>query len=616
MNAPELDLQAIRVRTFTRWVDDGSKHLPRELVVEVRGHATSLDDAVAKFANVARPIATMVGFVANVRVGPLEVLLAYAWAPTGQEREFLQTFIADERGALTEGRIIQTRLLEAACLAYITVPTDSARISRALRHYELALRDWYIGGEWLALNHLWIAAENLTKAVIRKIVAATGKSEEDLAHDHGLATDDPQRPRWKALLGARIREKVIFRGDTETYKAANDASNGLEHGIWELDRIAKQAIMCADKTFQYIRRTIIGLLDVPATLADELNNIALKDVQSMRKVVRGQLTGTAEDPALEGERYPRLEWSTGTESVVREGSAFRMRQRERMTVRVHPDVGFRLERLEVHGRLENGQAPIQVSGEEVSVDHTPGSPVSTLLESVMPLVEQATASGEYARHTQASMFAFNMFGQAVAFFQSIHVLVGARQPVEALPALRGLGILSARFEQMDAPDGPCLGVAVRGVLDALANFGADAELVETRQREILTVAQAQAVVVPAELVGPETTAICRSLEMEMKFATWAADGTYGTAGLHLQRVDSEHLGFHVTLDPGPLTELVATAAVIAMLQLLGHAVSLFGWNLEHDQLNQLLGQARAVNESAAQLHLFPAGSGDLGTDSG
>ena len=41
---------------------------PRELIVEVRGPAPSLDEAVMKFATIARPIATMAGFVANVQV--------------------------------------------------------------------------------------------------------------------------------------------------------------------------------------------------------------------------------------------------------------------------------------------------------------------------------------------------------------------------------------------------------------------------------------------------------------------------------------------------------------------------------------------------------------------
>jgi hypothetical protein len=79
----------------------------------------------------------------------------------------------------------------------------------------------------------------------------------------------------------------------------------------------------------------------------------------------------------------------------------------------------------------------------------------------MPLVDAAAASGADKGHTMASMFAFNMFGQAVASFQSIRVLGGAGQPVEALPALRGLVILAARFEQMTDPAGPGLGVAVR-----------------------------------------------------------------------------------------------------------------------------------------------------------
>jgi hypothetical protein len=48
--APGLDLGPARVRTFTRRVTDGGHPLPRELIVEVRGHAASLDGAITKFA--------------------------------------------------------------------------------------------------------------------------------------------------------------------------------------------------------------------------------------------------------------------------------------------------------------------------------------------------------------------------------------------------------------------------------------------------------------------------------------------------------------------------------------------------------------------------------------
>jgi hypothetical protein len=607
LNVPKLDLQGVRVRTFTRWVDEGDKELPRELIVEVRGHAGSLDDAAAKFSVIARPIATMAGFVANVRVGALEVHLAYDCTPSSEDREFLETFVPDERGAVSEGRLIRRHLMEAACAAFVTLPADSPRVSRALRQYELALQEWYVGGEWLALNHLWIAAENLTKAVIRKTVASRGISEEDLAHEFGLVTDDPKQPRWKDLLGAGVRQEIIFTGDAETYKAAKDASDGLEHGSWELDKVAAHALKSADKTFRYVRRTIVDLLGLPQEVANELNEIKPKDVQSMRKIVRGRLIGAAEDPAMEGELYPRLEWSSGIESVAREGSTFQMKPKERMTVRTHPDVGFRLERLEVHGRLENGEAPVRLSDEKVAIEYTPPSPSQRLLGSVMPLINAAAASGADKGHTPASVFAFNMFGQAVAFFQGIQVLVGARQPVEALPTLRGLVILAARFEQMTDPAGPGLGIAVRSVLDTLEALDADAGLIETSRRGILGDVQLQRLTIPDKLAAPETASIYASLGLEMKFAAGAANGTYVTTGLHMQRIDAEHAGFQVTLEPGPLTDMVATAAAIAVLELLKHAASLFGWTLQIRQIDGLLSEARAVNEATTQLDLFPPG---------
>jgi hypothetical protein len=207
-----------------------------------------------------------------------------------------------------------------------------------------------------------------------------------------------------------------------------------------------------------------------------------------------------------------------------------------------------------------------------------------------------------------------MFGQAVAFFQSIRILVGARQPVEALPALRALVILAARFEQMSDPAGPGLGIAVRGVLDAFEAINADAELTETRRREILAAVHPQCLTVPDKLAAPKTASIYASLGVEMKFAAEAANGTYGTIGLHMQRIDVEHASFQVALEPGPLTDVVSTAAVIAMLELLKQAASLLGWTLKISQVDELLGEARAVNEASAQLNLFPSGPPVAGND--
>jgi hypothetical protein len=132
---------------------DGNS-VPRGLIVEVRGCAGSLDEAAGKFPVVASPVAVMIGFTANVRVGPLEVHLAYECTAGATERPFLKVRLPDEHGAATDRRIIRRDLLEVACPAFLAPETGNARVGRASRQYELALREWRLGGEWLAPSHL------------------------------------------------------------------------------------------------------------------------------------------------------------------------------------------------------------------------------------------------------------------------------------------------------------------------------------------------------------------------------------------------------------------------------------------------------------------------------
>lgn len=165
--------------------------MPRELTIEVRGAADSLDEAIERFFLLAQPIALLTGFVANTRVGVLEVYLAYESTPQNTERPFLEVFLPDETGGVSEGRIVNVDLMVALTPALPAVSDDDGRVSRALRHYELALRNWYIGGEWLALNHLFIAAETLTPVAITRMAKQAGMEKEALAGS--LAAPSPTR---------------------------------------------------------------------------------------------------------------------------------------------------------------------------------------------------------------------------------------------------------------------------------------------------------------------------------------------------------------------------------------------------------------------------------------
>ena len=75
----------------------------------------------------------------------------------------------------------------------------------------------------------------------------------------------------------------------------------------------------------------------------------------------------------------------------------------------------------------------------------------------------------------------------------------------------------------------------------------------------------------------------------------------------MQRIDQEHVGFHVQFEPGPLTDMISTAAVIAMLELLQQVANLFDWTLDRARAEEILGEARALNEAAANSDLTPSG---------
>ena len=596
---PELGNEPIRVRIFTRWVTSGGISLPRELIIEIRGVVSSLDEAATKFGMIAKPFATMVGFVGNVRVGPVEVHLAYECADRQAERQFLEIFLVDEQGAMGEGRLVDKSLMNETCNAFLTLESDNRRVSRGLRQYELALREWYLGGEWLALSHLYMAVETLTKAVIRKTITDRGITEEGLAQSFGLVTDDPEQPRWREILAQRVREQLIFHGDSDTYKTAKDASDGLEHGSWDLDKIAENAVKCADKTFHYVRQTILELLNLQPEVTERLMSIEPKDVQSRRKVVRGRLVGAVDDPAAPDQMYPILEWNSSPSSVVHEGSSIRTDDSERITVRTHSDVSFKFERLDVFGRLQDGQVPVEISEMNLLVEPTPEPKSGRMLGAVMPLVDAATASGTDTAQTRLHMFAFNLFGQGVAFFQSAQTLLNSSQPVEALLALRGLTMIAARFEQVMDDGGFGLGIVVRLVINTLDEVAANNDVAATRRDELLLEAEQAGLVIPDELAGAETSAVYVSLAAEMALAQSVIDVTYGTIGLHVKLADDQHFGFNTHLEPGHFSEMVASACVIAQLELLKMAAKLFGWTIDESQLDALLRDARELNETSA-----------------
>ena len=103
----------------------------------------------------------------------------------------------------------------------------------------------------------------------------------------------------------------------------------------------------------------------------------------------------------------------------------------------------------------------------------------------------------------------------------------------------------------------------------------------------------------------------------MRLAKEALDTAYGLIQFHLRRTESGESGFHVALEPGPLTDLIASAAVIVELEVLRDTAALLGWTLDDSKIEELLTDARAANEAAASGDLVPDpahSSGDTSAD--
>jgi hypothetical protein len=230
----------VRFRLRTRWVDEGhGVSIPRELWIEARGPAPSLDHAVAKFGASGRFFSNLLALTANTSVELPEVHIAYDATVGSTEREFLEVFVPDERGHPREGRVARSREMAVVFEGLQKSGDEASRLNRAIQQYGLALRYWYFGGEWLALAHLYMAAETLADVVIADACKTDGIGTETLASRQGIDISDSKSLGHNLRVWAR--KEVIFESDNETYRDARYASDGIEHGFLELDQVNRHA---------------------------------------------------------------------------------------------------------------------------------------------------------------------------------------------------------------------------------------------------------------------------------------------------------------------------------------------------------------------------------------
>ena len=295
----------VRVNLRTRWISVGvQSKMPGHIWLEVSGSASSLDEAAEQFSRSAVVFLPVVAIAANASVDDPEMELAFETTATASERDFLQCHIPDEQGAPRRGRRIDP-IATVALLEAIQRSVHRERVLRAVNQYRLSLQSWRFGYESIAVAHLWMAAEALTKAVLRAEIQRRGlTSEADLASALGVDIK---------VLDSTIRRQIIFAGDTECYENGKGASDGLEHGFLGFDEIRTRAASIRLRMARLVRNAVFDVLDVPAATATLLGSAPFDEPLgnwSMVRSIRGSLVGTGEQLAATGRPYPILAYGS------------------------------------------------------------------------------------------------------------------------------------------------------------------------------------------------------------------------------------------------------------------------------------------------------------------
>ncbi|MFL6045866.1 MAG: hypothetical protein ACJ72M_12195 [Propionibacteriaceae bacterium] len=292
----------------TRFQEIGlANRVPQDPIFEVRCPGSSLDDAVARGSALATSLAPLISSTINAFVDVPQAHLSYEASPGRRSRRFWQTDVQLGTHTLTPTQIVRFDLL-IPFLEAIFTSREQQRLGVAISYYHAALRDWTTAGQPLALMHLYPALEALGGAVERAERVRLGLADKE-AHAR-YRRIDVTKSNWREVLLGWVRRDVICKGDQPTYKAAHEASNGLEHDSLDMPSIRAMAQQVTPELFDYVRDGVLDLLNLEAEIRERLGKLRVLDVTPLRMQMRGVLIGDVADAdqlGFETDPYPRMD---------------------------------------------------------------------------------------------------------------------------------------------------------------------------------------------------------------------------------------------------------------------------------------------------------------------
>jgi len=327
----------------TRYDEAYSTPVPRELLVDVRGNAPSIREAIEAFWNAARGAAAPLALTANAAVGELDFDVAYDATPDLAERDFFQNFVAFESGFPKRSRRIRS-LYPASVYNAVEAHQDADRIARAAEQYRHALLQWSRGRETFSMSHLWMGVEALTPAVLHRYYRCQNLTRDTLIEAWRIELKQ---------LDSEVRRRLIFRMDDDAYKSAKTASDSFEHGFGDFQQILQKAASARNDTARYLRQAIFDLI----CLNEDSSRILLEepfakplDPASPAHYFKGVLIGLPDKLAAEGQAHPRMIWKGPVvKDISLDGGKYQVVVDNNMTALLGPGVTLRPGKYEAWG---------------------------------------------------------------------------------------------------------------------------------------------------------------------------------------------------------------------------------------------------------------------------
>ena len=367
IETPDESDRSVHLTALTRYIGDEALHTARELVCHLEIEADHLDEAIAVGTEAVSWLRPIIAFAANAEIGEPRPHVAYELVPSGKTgREFVQfhrVFRDDE--SPQRSRFIHKGHTESV-VAKISGNEDEQRLWRCLSQYSFALENWTFGSEFLALNHLWIGVENLSKATLRHKCRTSGLTEEQLAVSYDL---DPADRNWRRDLLTAIRLNSIFQGDQSTHQLAREVSDGFEHGFRPANELQNVAAGICLQVFAYVRQAVLDCLELEAGISSAISAREPLDWRSAHKFVRGWLVGDPNDARLASPEvlYPQLSWGAKLkEMTIHHDESISYSYDETFTPHLGNGMGFKLRGIGASWRPLNHERQGLVERDESS----------------------------------------------------------------------------------------------------------------------------------------------------------------------------------------------------------------------------------------------------------